>query len=739
MDNSLTKPKRALLAYCALADRLHESKATLVQTLTPFFAPVCREFAGKLFDAAQFATTVAERYDLRIPRLAVLGLAEQLAGAGLLVSLGGKSSKPVYQYAAAPPSELEDVHPVTEVEVDQVLAEFAVRCRQDLVLTNETDQALHEAFLDRLLHTDSMRLLSRREGSATTKSDAKTLTRSAPSITPAEQQQLRLDFHVAQYLIDLQSSQPVLFNRVSDIAFANMAAEALACFSESTADERDLNGLTVYLDSPLLLDVLGINVDYAEYGMELLQMIQASGATPAVFDDCITEAESVVAAQLAAQRTGIAVRSNQWGTSAKPHLLGAIANNVGARAEAKGLQIRRDPQLDLLRRARETVGDIQAEMSKRMSAWSNDDARKHDERSVWSMLRVRDCNDPSTKIRDCKELFIARNTALVRIANDAWRKWLRGGGRLSQNLVDRCAPVAMSDKQLAGYLWLRRGSGNGRMSKARLLAHCSAAIRPRPDVKAKAYNLVLELHGKEEAEHIAALLEDREGERALMRATHADPEDVTKERLPYIIQQVKLAAGEFAAASVRAESQAELEAIKQTHNEELQQLQTAAAEEKALAQRETRAVEDSLMQERFERERLEAQLSSLAKQVAAAERGRKQREVDQLGQAFTVALKAYGRFRWELVALFAACSLWLTTAATDWEPLYQLGCSFFLSGIGFWFVPEYLEGLVVWYSRSQLRVAAARAGVQTCIPDDVPNFKTATWDGLNALQARVSE
>ena len=85
-----------------------------------------------------------------------------------------------------------------------------------------------------------------------------------------------------------------------------------------------------------------------------------------------------------------------------------------------------------------------------------------------------------------------------RIANDVWRTWLHEAVRHSRDTAERWAPIAMSDKQLAGYLWLRNSAvGNGTMSRARLLAHCSAAIRPRPDVKARAYNLVLELEGKE--------------------------------------------------------------------------------------------------------------------------------------------------------------------------------------------------------------------------------------------------
>lgn len=738
MLNTLNKPKRALLAYCALADRLHRPNATMVSSLTPFFAPVCSQYAGQLFDAMQFSNAVFERYDLRIPRLAVLGLAEQLERDGLLISVAGRTSKPVYQYSKVDAAELEEVHPVSEAEIDKVLAEFALLCRQDFTLVNEADNDLYEAFLGRLLHTDAMRLLSRREGSATIKKDARTLTLKDPAVDAHEQRELRLDFHVAQYLLDLQVSRPELFNRVSDIAFANMAAEALACFSEPAEQPISLTGLTVYLDSPLLLDVLGVNADYSEYGLELLQMIQTAGATPAVFDDCIIEAESVISAQLAAQRTGVAQRSTQWGTSAKPHILMALANNVGVRAESKGLKIHRDPNRDLLRKGKETVGDVQAQMSKRMSAWPSEEARKHDERSVWSMVRTRDWNCVCTKISDCQAIFVARNTTLVRIANDAWRIWLRGGARHSQNVVDRWAPVAMSDKQLAGYLWLRQGSGNGKMSKSRLLAHCSAAIRPRPDVKAKAYNLVLELHGKEEADHIAALLEDREGERALMRATHADPEDVTKERLPFILQQVKLAAGEFAAEVVRAESKAELEAVKHAHSEELQRFRSEAANYKDLTESRAKTVEDSLLQERFERERLEAVVISLANQMASAEDARIQRTVDQLDSAFATALRVYRRLRWELVALFATCSLWLTTSATDWDPVYQYGSSFYLSGLGFWFVPEYLEGFVSWHCRTHLAAAVKRLEIDESDSTHAPNFKTATWGCLDELKTRSS-
>jgi hypothetical protein len=274
------------------------------------------------------------------------------------------------------------------------------------------------------------------------------------------------------------------------------------------------------------------------------------------------------------------------------------------------------------------------------------------------------------------------------------------------------------------------------MSKARLLAHCSAAIRPRPDVKAKAYNLVLELHGKDEAEHIAALLEDREGERALMRATRADPEDVTRERLPFIVEQVKLAAGEFAAEVARAAAQKELNAANLAHEEELERLRVEAAADRQRVEQHAKGVADALVQERHDREQLELQVASMATQIEATELAKRQKEVNQLVQAFTVAQTAHKRMRWELVGLFAAISLLITASATDWNPLLQSFSTFVLTCVGFWFVPEFLEGLVAWHSRRILATTADRLGLQLPVPG--PNFKSETWPALIDLQGALA-
>jgi len=726
-----TKPKRTLLAYCALAERLNRPGAGVVQALTPFLAEACNAFSGELFDASKFSAAVAEKFGIRIPRLAALGLAEHLEKEGLLTVVSGHALSTVYRFAKINAATADLISSaVTEAEIEGVLRSFVEHCKTDSHLMSIEEARLHEAFLDRLLHTDSMRLLSRKEGSIAARKGTGTLVlnKTAAVTNQHELEEMHLDYVVSQYLLDLRDSNPATFDRVSDIAFANMAAEALACFNEPPSMQTSLAGLTVYLDSPLLLDMLGVNTEYAEYGAELLDAIKASGATAAVFDHSVAEAESVVSAQLAYLRSGINHATSRWGVTAKPDLLNALIGNVGERATKRlSIEIHRDPELNLHRRAAGPVGDIEADMNERMQAWGTTESREYDRKSVWSMLSVRDTSTPCARICDSKLLLLARNTALVNIANTAWMTWLKGTTRHSHTHIEKWVPVAMSDKQFAGYLWLRGGVHDDSISRSRLLAHCSAAVRPRADIKARAYNLVLELSGRQEADDVAALLEDREGARALMRVTRGDPEDVTKERLPYILEQVKLAAGEYAAAVVRAESEKALEAARTAHAEELEAVRRKAKAVEDAKSAETQAARQKLLQAEQDGQALAGQNAALQRSLAATAQAETARQERILQAAFAAGARRYSTLRWLLAMGFGALS-GLTAWLPSEQPTLAIGASVFLGALGFWFVPEFLERPLHAIAMRRLTAVVAMKDASVPIPSVSPDFRQSRWN-----------
>lgn len=728
------KPKRTLIAYCVLADRLRTPGMGAIQALTPFLAEACHQFAGELFDAGKFSNAVADRYGIRIPRLAALGLAEQLEREGVLTIVSGHASSTIYRYTNAPAlANSASSSPVTEIEVEAVLMSFVDYCRTDDHLNDRDDSSLQEAFLDRLLNVDSMRILGRREASISVKKSANTMVlgKLPNDHEQLESEELHLDYLVSQFLLDLRDRNAAAFEQVSNVAFANMAAEAIACFREPPSMGDSLNALTVYIDTPLLLDMLGVNTEYAGYGQELLEAIRTSGAKAAVLEHCVSEAEAAVHAQLNHLRSGINKFSTGWGTTATPDLLAALVGNLGERTENRlGIEVHRDPESNLLRRSQTTVGDIEVEMQRRMQAWRNNEAKDYDRKTVWAMLAKRDTSELRTRICDSQWLLLTRNTALVGIANNAWATWLHGTTKHNRLNIERWAPVAMSDKQFAGYLWARTGGTDGAISQARLLAHCSSAVRPRADVKARAYNLMLELSGLKEADDLAALLEDREGIKALMRATKGDPEDVTLERLPFIIEKMKLAAGEFAAAKVREESEKKLEEIQLAHSLELDRLQDEAAAKQEALGRQAKEAQAAGLQQQQDKQQLETQNAALLEALAAKATLDRERRTRILQEGLAAGNFLYRLGRWAVAILFGVATYFVSLkSAIDPLPAAPLGA--ILGFLGFWFVPEFLDRPLNWCAMRRLCSVVAAKDANIEIPAQQPDFKNGTWEAGN--------
>lgn len=738
-----TKPMRTLIAYCVLAEKLRTPGTGLLQALTPFFAEICRQFSGNLFDAAGFSGALAERFGIRMPRLAALGLAEQLAVEGLLTTLPGSTPVKVYRYATTLiASDAIDTSPLTENEIEGVISAFIDYCRTDDLLVAWDDLALESAFLDRLLNLDSMRLLGKRESSIAAKRTVETLVLSKKQLAPEvqyERDDLHLDFLVSQFLLDLKDNNPPGFERVSNIAFANMAAEAIACFREPPVAESSISDLTVYLDSPLLLDMLGVNAEYTDYGLELLEAIKASGATPAIFDHCIAEAESAIHAQLGYLRSGVNRLSSHWGTSAKPDLLGALANNVGARASQRlAIAVHPDPVINLHRISQPTVGDIETSMTARMQNWRNAEAKEYDRKSVWAMLSIRDGLEPSKRICESKWILLTRNTALVGIANDAWNTWITKTKKYGKSVAASWMPIAMSDKQFAGYLWVRSGGGDGSISKARLLAHCSAAVRPRADVKARVYNLVLELSGSRGAEDVVALIDDREGERALMRVTRGDPEDVTLDRIPFILEQVKLAAGEFAAAVVREESERQLEKVRTAHEEEVERLRNETESVRLEGLLTVRAAQLALTQKQMDHQALAKQLATVQQSLEEQSRTDASRKLAILQAGLSAGARRYRQYRWAIVISFS-CAMGGAVLLSEGNVRAAAALTAALTFAGAWFVPEFLDKPLRNWAMSRLRAVVAMKDSSIEIPSQVPDFKKSTWEALNVLLSPQAE
>ena len=127
-NNGGSKPQRTLIAYCALAERLNRPQANMFQALVPFFAEACQDFAGEMFDANKFSDAVRKNYGIEIPKLAALGIAEQLAAEGILEVVSGYTNSTTYRYCDMVRTIGKDTSPVTENDVKKILELFTKYC-----------------------------------------------------------------------------------------------------------------------------------------------------------------------------------------------------------------------------------------------------------------------------------------------------------------------------------------------------------------------------------------------------------------------------------------------------------------------------------------------------------------------------------------------------------------------------------------------------------------------------------
>ncbi len=374
-----------------------------------------------------------------------------------------------------------------------------------------------------------------------------------------------------------------------------------------------------------------------------------------------------------------------------------------------------------------------------MQSWGNVEAKSHDRKSVWSMLTIRDSSQPCPRICDSKWIFLSRNTALVRIANVAWKKWLKGTTKHSDIHLDKWAPVAMSDKQFAGYVWARTGGQRSSIPIARLLASCSAAVRPRADVKTRAYNLILELEGKEQADDLVALLEDREGAKALMRAVSGDPEDVTKSRIPFILEQVKLAAGEFAAARAREEGELLLQERSLAYQAEIDRVSQELIETEEKHVHDLRMADAAKVQLHEERERLEAQNRILVEEANAREISESERRLAIVNEGFAVGVKTFARLKWLIAILFAALTGLISFLATD-LPYLSLGMSMALALLGFWFVPDLMNKPLNKLANAEMLKYVSNRDARIVVPKiPEPDFRSGEWVTLKSVGEKIRD
>lgn len=571
-----TRSERALVAWAILGDTVKSSD--LYEGLFGFIRPIADSRAGQHYIPLELAEALQERYGLNMPVLVMESLTTRLAKAGLLVVRTQTKDGATYSYAQA---ENVAKNLVTEASIAGVLERFRSFVREgSSEFLGYSNADLDAAFFERLMHVESLAILSRRDMGEAPKRSRSTLSLERAEATADSPEGSRegehIDYLFASFLLQAREETPDIFVLLCEIAGANLVAETLLTYRDPPKKGDALQNLSVHIDAPLCMDILGVNIGRSDYGQDLARALKGSGIDVCVFLHSVLEVERVLEARrlsyLQAHPSGPSIHTveppdiRDRVRLISGHVEDMLIARVGCRIV--------DAASSVPEAIRARVGALEERAVREgLRGWSSDEGREVDVATVCDLIRLRSSREVATRLSDAGPTLATRNPLLKRTANDAWHQWLLQSGRATHARLRGVAPLALSDRHLSGLIWITQGGSIGQVSRELLVANCSAATAARRDVVVRVHNALIST-SPEDAQMFEAVIMDQRAERALMDATFGDPQVVNDDNVLDLLATIRRATAE----EITAEKNAEIERIAAERDELTEELRQQTAE-----------------------------------------------------------------------------------------------------------------------------------------------------------------
>ncbi|MDO8995305.1 MAG: hypothetical protein Q7U77_01635 [Sediminibacterium sp.] len=532
----MPKIQSALVAYSILKDQLE--KADLYEGLMFFFRPITASVANKIFIPAEFSNLLAESYGLKVPPSVIESLAERMSNSGLIYKFAGDDSAASYRYSES------DLTPtsVSLPLINELLDDFkSYAKKQSQEISSLEDAYLEQAFFDRLINIESLEIFSRKDATYSQKKTPNTITKPKSTERNYSTVDTHLDYVVSRYILELRYSDDMKFQFLSDVASANLAAETILTYRDPPKKGEAFDELEIYLDAPLVLDILGVNIGKEEFGVELASELKRGNCKVNIFLHSINEIERI----LENRRQSYLNRTNYIGKSqVDPPNIQALVNSLTGHSEQilteqYGFFII-DSAESIPSNRRLSVGaEHEKIIREQLSGWSSEEGREVDVNTCCDLIRLRSSIGLQTRILKSGVILVSRNIVLASAANKAWKAWLSERNAGSSDRIRKAAPLVIMDKHLIGLIWITQGGNIGRLARAHLVANCAAAIATKKDIITKVYNLLVDI-SPQAASTFEAVINDQRAERALMNYTFGDPEVITNDNVIPVLEKLKL-------------------------------------------------------------------------------------------------------------------------------------------------------------------------------------------------------
>ena len=374
---------------------------------------------------------------------------------------------------------------------------------------------------------------------------------------------------VSKYVIHLQKKNPERFDSFMILVKGYMLSNALLCPDLSSAPQS-YKGVTFYLDTPLLVRILGLEGEPRQNQIKsLIELLHNLGATVASFAHSCEELKSVLEGSAKyidspEGRGSIVMEARRNGTSKSDLLL--LAGQIESLLSKEAIKIIPTPKY---------IADYQIDENKfqeeldKAVGYSNPKAKEYDINSVRSIYVLRRGLVPQT-LEKSKAVLVTNNAGFSRAAYTY--------GQCHEE--SREVSTVITDFSLGSMAWLKSPVGASSLTTVGVIAVSYAALQPSQNLLDKYLTEIerLEERGQITEQDHQLLRSSVLAQDELLNLTLGDEDALTEETITETLSRIT-------------------EEIKKEEIEKLTTEQNAHGETKA-----------ALMREQFHKKRLQDRL-----------------------------------------------------------------------------------------------------------------------------------
>jgi hypothetical protein len=388
-----------------------------------------------------------------------------------------------------------------------------------------------------------------------------------------------LELMIADFIVHLSQADVEGFDHLDMIVRGCMLATALY-LPDPNDQGRKVTDLVVYVDTPIIVELLGLLDDAREEAAsELVKLLQDLGARIACFSHTLQETENLLTAssQILSAGSIEGRRVNEIVSYAVSRGLGRTelemkAATVEDTLHDLGLTVRDAPDY----RVQTTCDEKRMEeVLQSVVGYARPETRQYDVKSLAAIWRLRNGHS-QRHLESARAIFLTSNESLVRASAEFFGETPNGFE----------VPVCTLDSQLATVAWLKKPMAAPDLPKRQIVADCIAALEPGKRLWERFLDVVEQTHeaGGVTEEEYATLRYTVSARRALVEETLGDDHALAVGSIPEILRRAK--------ESMTQETQNRLQSESQSRHD---------AESKADAEaRRAAAAEESLRSERDE-------------------------------------------------------------------------------------------------------------------------------------------